>query len=176
MSTKIFPFRRLNPNKGRVDIPNAPLRQQVMTEEDRAIMRGLMKEAEALALNRRMKALPPKSLSIVMPPPIWFYTPEYITAFKSLAREARKILARKPEYKYMKEVIVWLDAYQIGTESYCASCGFEITAYEKDLVPYEIIVVDRQPILIEGLCGHCTQFPLENKTAKIIINLNLNLP
>lgn len=180
MSTKIFPFRKYNPNKGKADVPDAPAHKPAMSEEDRIIMRELIKEAEEHALEERATKLrlreAKRSLSLVIPPPpIWFYTPEYAFAFKSLTRDTRKVLARKTEYKFMKEVIEWLEAFQKGAESYCAACGFDITAYEKDLVPYEIIVVERRPLIIEGLCGHCLPFSKKNKEAKIIINLNLNL-
>jgi hypothetical protein len=173
---KIFPFRRYNPTKCKKDVPEAPIRQQTMTEEDRAIMRGLMKEAELLALDKRAEKLPKPSLSIVPPTiSIVHYKPEYIVAFQSLSRITKRVLLRKRDYKYMIEAIEWLEAFQRGAESYCAACGFDITAYEKDYVPYEIIIVERYPLIIEGLCKNCSDLHLGKKDFKIIVNLNLNL-
>lgn len=176
MSTKIFPMRRYNPDKGRANVPELPP-LHITPKEDLVIMRELMKEVAQLELEKRSKVLSSKPihdkpLSMLA---MCFYKPEFVIAFMSLGRTARKALARKRKYKYMEDVNKWLDTFQMGAESFCAACGFEITAHEKDLVPYELIVIETHPLIIEGLCAHCKELSYEIKVGKIISTNNLNV-
>lgn len=163
---KIFPHRRLNPDKGRVAIPDAP--QPAYTPiEDRVVMRELIREEQAKQLARRAEMLTNQSNAnrpTKSPPPFdvkFYFEPELVIVFTNLPLNTRKRASRvSAEVNIggaMGASVVWLKRFHKKEQFFCSECGFEITATEKGTVPYEIVATGPAcgPFMISGLCRNC---------------------
>jgi hypothetical protein len=156
MSTKIFPFRRYNPDKGRAltGLPNQP---QPNPEEQR-IMRELLAEQTEQALAKRAATLPPTPTKVA-PAPIlvWGFEPEYVLAYESLPRRNKRA-GPLADRRAMNAASGFLRRFRKGEQFFCTICKTEITATPgSDNVPYGVFVwTQREEIHASGLCGLCS--------------------
>lgn len=176
--SKIFPHRRLNPTKCRLDPPSPPAKP--ISQEDKHLLRELQREAVELSLARRAARLvpPPAEPPAVPHVTMDFIEPEFIQAFETLPRGVRsRLLAMEPDkYKPVQAAIPWLDAYSKRAPASCEGCGIEITisqvgALLNNRVPYEVVAVGPQPYRIGGLCENCFKLSGPEKSDKIALNM-----
>jgi hypothetical protein len=155
MATKIFPFRRYNPDKGRAltGLPDQPHSDP----EEQRIMRELLAEQAEQALAKRAATLPPAPAKVApIPVSVWGFEPEYVLAYESLPRRNKR--AGPPtDRRVMNAASGFLRRFRKGEQFFCAICKTEITATPgSDNVPYGVFVwTQREEIRASGLCALC---------------------
>jgi hypothetical protein len=155
MTTKIFPFRRYNPDKGRAltGLPNQP----PSDPEEQRIMRELLAEQTEQALAKRAAALPSTPAKVTpLPVSVWGFEPEYVLAYEALPRRNKRA-GPLAERRALIAASDFMRRFRKGEQFFCGICKTEITATPgTDNVPYGVFVWERQgKIHTSGLCGLC---------------------
>jgi hypothetical protein len=169
MSTKIFPFRRYNPDKGRAatGLPDTPPPSQ----EEQRIMRQLLAEQAALALAKRAAALPSAPAKIEpqpVPVSIWGFEPEYVIAYDELLNRTSKRSGPPAKRRALEVAADFLRRFRKGERSACEMCKFDLTSDDPEglLVPHGLFVWE-QPgeIRASALCRDCCARAAESRFA-----------
>jgi hypothetical protein len=159
MSTKIFPFRRYNPDKGRAatGLPEQPPPSQ----EEQRIMRQLLAEQAALALAKRAAAMPSAPAKTEPEPvrvSVWGFEPEYILAYDEMIPRRVKRTGPPAKRRALDAAVAFLRAFRHGEPSLCEICKFDITSTDPDgqSVPYGVFVCEQRGVVsASGLCRDC---------------------
>jgi hypothetical protein len=157
MTTKIFPFRRYNPDKGRAltGLPDQP----PSNSEEQRIMRELLAEQTEQALAKRAAALPPPLAKVTpVPVSVWGFEPEYVLAYESLPRRNKRA-GPLADRRAMNAASGFLRRFRTGEQFACTVCKTDITSADPgdDRVPYGVFVWEQQgEIHASGLCGLCS--------------------
>jgi hypothetical protein len=157
MATKIFPFRRYNPDKGRA-LTGLPDQPHSNAEEQR-IMRELLAEQTEQTLAKRAAALPPAPAKVApIPVFVWGYEPEYVLAYESLPRRNKRA-GPLADRRAMEAASGFLRRFRKGEQFACTICKADITSADPggERVPYGVFVWEqRGNIHASGLCGLCS--------------------
>lgn len=164
---KIFPYRKLNPTKGRADIPDAPPIPHT-PKEDMAAWRELVKEEQAKLLARRAAAARNRERKANRPLQThyaFYFEPELAMAFKMARHATFEIDYRELDQRngpnpnrYLAAAYDWLKhVFMKQAPCTCAKCGIDITSKKRGRVPHEMLATGplNGPYKIQGICLDC---------------------